>query len=254
MYFHIFSRKTAKSLGTKRYFTGLECKHGHISERYTITGQCIACFEGRGQRPDRIEYQAAYRAENRDVILAGKREHYARSIEKVVRWRKDYINRVGRDEINRARMRYYWENRDQILIDQNRNYRENNDSRRAWQRSYYKKNKDRIQASNKRWAENNPEAAAAASHKVRARRRAADGTFNRNDVVRLMRLQQMKCASCFSDFRKSGKNRYHVDHIVPLARGGTNWPENIQLLCPGCNLRKSARDPYEFAASIGRLF
>lgn len=33
----------------------------------------------------------------------------------------------------------------------------------------------------------------------------------------------------------------HVDHIVPLARGGADSEENLQLLCRTCNLHKGAR-------------
>lgn len=33
----------------------------------------------------------------------------------------------------------------------------------------------------------------------------------------------------------------HIDHIVPLARGGAHAQENLQLLCAPCNLTKGAR-------------
>jgi 5-methylcytosine-specific restriction endonuclease McrA len=33
----------------------------------------------------------------------------------------------------------------------------------------------------------------------------------------------------------------HFDHIIPLARGGGDHAENIQLLCRACNLGKGAR-------------
>ena len=36
------------------------------------------------------------------------------------------------------------------------------------------------------------------------------------------------------------KSNIHKDHIWPLAKGGTDWPENIQFLCDDCNLSKSA--------------
>jgi hypothetical protein len=32
----------------------------------------------------------------------------------------------------------------------------------------------------------------------------------------------------------------HVDHITPVAEGGTDDPENLVTSCPGCNLGKSA--------------
>ena len=35
----------------------------------------------------------------------------------------------------------------------------------------------------------------------------------------------------------------HVDHIMPLARGGPNTLDNLQLLCARCNLAKGAKVP-----------
>ena len=46
---------------------------------------------------------------------------------------------------------------------------------------------------------------------------------------------------------------HHVDHIVPLAKGGQHVASNIQILCPTCNVRKSAKDPIDFMQSRGFL-
>jgi 5-methylcytosine-specific restriction protein A len=42
------------------------------------------------------------------------------------------------------------------------------------------------------------------------------------------------CAAC-------GRPAEHVDHIQPIARGGTNHPGNLQALCASCNLVKGDR-------------
>lgn len=68
-------------------------------------------------------------------------------------------------------------------------------------------------------------------------------------IQSLLLLQKCKCAVC----HESLKARYHVDHIMPLALGGDNSPENLQLLCPTCNCSKGARDPVEFMQKNGRL-
>lgn len=71
----------------------------------------------------------------------------------------------------------------------------------------------------------------------------------RGTVKRIGELQRWKCAVCHFDLRKG----YHVDHIQALARGGLHLPANIQLLCPPCNVRKSAKDPLNFMQERGYL-
>ena len=39
---------------------------------------------------------------------------------------------------------------------------------------------------------------------------------------------------------------YHIDHKTPLRRGGTNDMENLQLLCPTCNMSKGTKTHDEF--------
>jgi hypothetical protein len=39
----IISRASAIKAGSKRYFTGNECCHGHTAERYVTTGSCVEC-------------------------------------------------------------------------------------------------------------------------------------------------------------------------------------------------------------------
>ena len=39
--------------------------------------------------------------------------------------------------------------------------------------------------------------------------------------------------------RCGSQEKIHFDHILPVAKGGSNEPVNIQLLCQACNLKKS---------------
>lgn len=78
---------------------------------------------------------------------------------------------------------------------------------------------------------------------TRAKRLAMVGDHSERDIRRMLCRQGWRCACCESDLRTCG---FHVDHIIPVARGGSNFVGNLQLLCPTCNLRKWALLPIEF--------
>ncbi len=49
--------------------------------------------------------------------------------------------------------------------------------------------------------------------------------------------QEGKCGGCRSLFQF---RNFTVDHIVPDVKGGTDHPENLQLLCGACNSVKGS--------------
>lgn len=90
---------------------------------------------------------------------------------------------------------------------------------------------------------------AALSQKRRARKKCATGSFTAKDIDDMYSRQNGKCVYCEADL----VNGFHRDHIMPLALGGCNSIENIQLLCQKCNGRKGSKDPVSFAKEIGFL-
>lgn len=77
-----------------------------------------------------------------------------------------------------------------------------------------------------------------ASAAAKRRERVVGLGYKRADVEALAVKQRYRCNGCGRNLWVTG---YHVDHVVPLARGGRNEVGNIQLLCPRCNLRKGCR-------------
>lgn len=83
----------------------------------------------------------------------------------------------------------------------------------------------------------------------RKRRDATEGFFTKEDLIRIRKAQRGRCAMC--RIKLCGKG--HLDHIIAISKGGTNWPRNLQFLCRDCNLRKNAKDPLVFAREKGML-
>lgn len=52
---------------------------------------------------------------------------------------------------------------------------------------------------------------------------------------KILERDKYRCKNCNS------WKKLHVDHIIPLSRGGTNEENNLQTLCQTCNLKKGCR-------------
>ena len=110
---------------------------------------------------------------------------------------------------------------------------------------------ERCRKSVAAYAARNPEVIRAIHHNRKARIRGAEGTHSAADVAEILKLQRKRCAN--PACRASLRDGYHVDHIVPVARGGSNDRRNLQLLCQPCNLHKHAKDPIDWAQENGLL-
>ncbi len=120
---------------------------------------------------------------------------------------------------------------------------------KATQDAWKVKNKEKIQAQQRAWTENNRGKVRLYTRMANARRRS-NGLRNPTAVVAdLQNRQKGMCAIC--SVRLKGK--FHIDHIMPLARGGENLPRNLQLLCVPCNLSKRDKHPVDFMQSKGFL-
>lgn len=80
-------------------------------------------------------------------------------------------------------------------------------------------------------------------HRRRSQIAASETHFSRADVVSKFDSQGGLCVYCGVDLMVS---KYHIDHINPLIRGGSNRPDNIQLLCPTCNVSKGKKTHEEY--------
>lgn len=144
---------------------------------------------------------------------------------------------------------YRRENAEKIRMRHHKYRIENKERIQGYGACYYRLNKERMLQYIKKRRMLDPNIVTAGNARRRAARLGAEGSHSAADIRHLLLLQRGRCGYC----RIRVRLRFHVDHIFPLARGGSNARKNLQILCPSCNLRKNAKDPLHFAREIGLL-
>jgi 5-methylcytosine-specific restriction endonuclease McrA len=76
----------------------------------------------------------------------------------------------------------------------------------------------------------------------RRRARKAGCSVSATDIRQVVAASNGICALCWA-YVPDGMR--HIDHIIPLDKGGPHSSENLQLLCYRCNTRKGAKLPGE---------
>ncbi len=222
------SRKEAVEINSHAFYTGIPCKNGHISYRYSGDGKCSACVKNRVKK---------YASDNDASVKEYQREYYYNNKEKIIDRCKNYYERNKEFYVS-YKAEWYQNNLDKI---------------KPASKEYAKKNAEKIRARSALWKKLNPEMAKLNariySNKRRAKINNAGGEHSKKDLFELLNKQGCKCIYCNITISK----KFHADHIMPIALGGTNFIDNIQLLCPKCNQEKGARHPIEWAQENGLL-
>lgn len=149
---------------------------------------------------------------------------------------------------------FYYRHRERLLKKKKPyqdEYREKNRKRINEQKiRHYEANKERIRQQQKDYYKNNKDDYVIYSENRRARKRNAAGSYTCDQALGLLEAQNYKCVNCKCCLKT---NKKHLDHITPLALGGSNDIKNLQWLCARCNLSKKDKHPIDWAQKNGRL-
>jgi 5-methylcytosine-specific restriction endonuclease McrA len=115
-----------------------------------------------------------------------------------------------------------------------------------WHREYVRRNKEKVMTKQREWEiknrEKRNEGGRVHNAKRRAQKQASGGVVTASDIRKQYKNQRGKCYWC----GEKVENKYHVDHVIPLSRGGANTPDNIVIACVHCNESKGAKLPHEW--------
>lgn len=91
------------------------------------------------------------------------------------------------------------------------------------------------------------------ARRTRSARRPRNGrsggsprTLPRRQRVAIAKRDGWRCHYCGADLKQEGE--WHIDHLVPVSRGGSNEPTNLAAACVLDNLRKGDMTETEYCA------
>ena len=145
--------------------------------------------------------------------------------------------------------RTYQKHRATIAVRQKAYTEKNLDRIKARLREYYVINASTITAKSVAWKRANPDRVRGQEALRRSRKNKAGGRHSAEDIRQILNLQKARCAIC----KVKVEIDYHVDHVIPLARDGSNDRSNLQILCKTCNCRKGSKDPITHMQGLGFL-
>ena len=202
-------------------------------------GHCKLCTRGEvgAWKKANPEKQAQLDADAKSIRRAKDREYAA----------KKYLkNPEGQKS---ASMKWYENNKDAAISASKEWAKANRKRVQVGKSKYYEANKEKISAYQSGYKKKNRPKLRVHDQNYRARKTTNGGSLSIGIADKLFKLQKGKCACC----GKSLGDKYHLDHIIPLALGGPNTDNNIQLLRQRCNNQKSAKHPIDFMQERGFL-
>lgn len=194
---------------------------------------CKKCELKRSKkhREKNIEKIKKYREENKEHRSAYMKE-----------WRKNNSEKIKQDKLN-----YNEENKEKIN-QYSKKYREENKEKILVKSKFYKqKNKEKIKATEQKYMET--ERGKNVRHIHRNKRRADENCirFSLHQRSEIIIRDNWTCQCCGIKVhdRSTGDwnthDKAHIDHIIPVAKGGNYEPDNLQTLCRTCNLKKGKK-------------
>ena len=236
-------------------FQGKPCRHGHAGERYARKDRaCVMCQRNRDAERSGGR-QRAWREHNRAHVLNQERDKRARMNDaerEARRERKRAWKRDNPDKQREARSRYRKARQERLAPE-----REAVRLARVAEREAVKTAKaakaHAAAIERERLAIERREVAAMRktmrnrlkSHNRRAVKRGTNGIVTVDALNTIRILQNGCCAYCGTS------NNLHLDHIIPIAKGGKHAPNNLQYLCAYHNISKKAQFDIDYRIKKG---
>lgn len=197
----------------------------HIRMKDGLSRLCKPCHnqnvsEYRSRNPDKVKKwnEARDSQKHREYMRQRYQQKKDYIISKIKEWQEK-----NPDKVQQYKTKHYSQNRERYNEASRQKYRNNPEHRAI----HYMRTR--------RWQKNNPEATSLIRRRRYARATGAEGTYTTEDIYQLHEQQQERCGYCGITLHDD----WEIDHIMPLSKGGTNYPDNLILACVPCNRSKN---------------
>ena len=249
-------RHWARVLGETTYFTGRPCKNGHIAKRETGNGRCVECHQAWvAAHPNQWR---AYALKNADKLKAYLAAYYQANIEQ---WKTGGKYKPTPEAIRARSAKRLRENPEKQYAAIKRWHQANREAVRADTRNAKAKRKlapGKHTAADIRALYEAQQGRCAYCAQVLTTLPPKPVTVAEIPTIPQAPKSRLIVCGCGTAFWSCGRGRppsrcqpclqrqsrrplpvaYHVDHDIPLARGGSNNPDNWVSSCSRCNLSK----------------
>ncbi len=227
--------KTCSKCRQEKPIDAFSAHNGSKSAKSKIRSSCKACD---------AEYNRRYRAANREKVNATKRK-WAKENRHLIRPGDVAYRAKNKERLSAYCKQWRADNIDRVKASQAAYLKANRERKKLIDKLWARQNKHKVNEASKRYRNAHPEKVASTKREQakrhpetiknnRSRRRARlaeNGIYivTKKDIGRLM---QQPCVYC-------GSKSEHIDHVIPIAKGGAHKVGNLVAACQSCNQRKS---------------
>ena len=168
------------------------------------------------------------------------KQYQKKNAERLKKYRQE-----NAEQFKEYERQYYQENIERIKGRKKQHYQENAERLKETCKQYQQKNPERYKEYRKQYlqTERGRESFYRSNLKRKSYKHKVNFTPHERKVI--LDRDNWKCCNCGIKVhdRSTGDwntpDKAHIDHIIPLSKGGNSEPSNLQTLCRTCNLSKN---------------
>jgi hypothetical protein len=238
--------------GTANTYSRLKCRcdacslaKRQISDRHYAKNKTEIIARSRQwqkKNPERVkEGKRRRRQEDPEKHRAADKRQRERNPEKVAEsYRKYYY--ANQEARRQQRIEYYYKNRDVTLEKMREAYALNPEVHREKSRRWRELNPEKAAETDARWHRANIAKVLEKNRRRHARKKAA--TVVPHTVEQLAQRMAYYGNRCYLNLDGCAGHFEHIEHVKPISKGGAHMLCNLRPSCANCNLRKSAKWPF----------